>query len=244
MDAQIEATLSGFRTRRIRSFFAEDPGEAKAQILSLIPRNAVVGMGDSTAVRQIGVLSALQERGTRVLNPFEFKEPGMEVEEHRRRRERIVKEATLCDVFLTGTNAVTEDGRLVNVDATGNRVAGMFWGHPLAIIVVGRNKIVRDLDEAFRRIRTVIAPSHFRIRTEKGGRKRQTPCEVTGQCNDCRTEGRGCNIFAIIEGKPSFTQLNVVLIDQDLGLGWDPSWPAARIAKIRENYTKSVWIPL
>jgi hypothetical protein len=244
MDTQMEATLSALQKRHTTGLFAEDTEEAKEKILSLIPKDAVVGMGDSTAIRQIGVLPALRERGTRVLNPFEPKEPEVDVEDHRRRRERIVKEATLCDVFLTGTNAVTEDGKMVNVDATGNRVAGMFWGHPLSIIVVGRNKIVRDLDEAFTRIRTIIAPSHFRIRTEKGGRKRQTPCEVTGQCNDCRAEGRGCNIFTIIEGRPSLTQLHVVLINQDLGLGWDPSWPEERITKIRENYTKSVWIPL
>jgi hypothetical protein len=244
LDPQIETTLSALRTRRINGLFAEDSKEAKEKILSLIPRDAVVGMGDSTALRQLGILPALRERGTKLLNPFEPKEPGVDVEDHRRRRERIVKEATLCDVFLTGTNALTQDGRLVNVDATGNRVAGMFWGHPLSIIVVGRNKIVRDLDEAFTRIRTIIAPSHFCIRTEKGGRKRKTPCEVTGQCNDCRAEGRGCNVFSIIEGKPSLTQLNVVLINQDLGLGWDPSWPAERITQIRENYKKSVWIPL
>jgi L-lactate utilization protein LutB len=205
MDTQMEATLSALQKRHTTGLFAEDTEEAKEKILSLIPKDAGVGMGDSTAIRQIGVLPALRERGTRVLNPFEPKEPEVDVEDHRRRRERIVKEATLCDVFLTGTNAVTEDGKMVNVDATGNRVAGMFWGHPLSIIVVGRNKIVRDLDEAFTRIRMIIAPSHFRIRTEKGGRKRQTPCEVTGQCNDCRAEGRGCNIFTIIVGRPSLT---------------------------------------
>jgi hypothetical protein len=244
LDPQIEATLSALRTRRVNGFFAEDSKEAKEKVLSLIAPDAVVGMGDSTAIRQIGLVPALRERGTKVLNPFEPKEPGRDVEDFRLWRGKIVKEATLCDVFLTGTNAVTEDGRLVNVDATGNRVAGMFWGHPLSIIVVGRNKIVRDLDEAFTRIRTIIAPNHFRIRTEKGGKKRQTPCEATGQCNDCRAEGRGCNIFTIIEGKPGVTNLNVVVINQDLGLGWDPSWPAERIAKIRGNYTKSVWIPL
>ncbi len=244
MNPQIESILFALQKRHITGLFAEDPREGKEKILSLIPKEAVVGMGDSTANRQIGVLSALRERGTKVLNPFEPKEPDMDVEDFWQWRGKIVKEATLCDVFLTGTNAITEDGRLVNVDATGNRVAGMFWGHPLSIIVVGRNKIVRDLDEAFTRIRTIIAPNHFRIRTEKGGRKRQTPCEATGQCNDCRAEGRGCNIFTIIEGKPGVTDLHVVLIDQDLGLGWDPSWPAERIEKIRENYTKSVWIPL
>jgi hypothetical protein len=154
------------------------------------------------------------------------------------------KAATLCDVFLTGTNAITQDGKLVNVDAVGNRVAGMFWGHPTSIIAVGANKIVKDLDEAFQRIRTIIAPMHFRLRTELGGRKRKIPCATTGECSDCRATDRGCNVFTIIEGKPYQTDITVVMVDQDLGLGWDPSWPQDRITKIIENYKKSVWVPL
>ena len=145
---------------------------------------------------------------------------------------------------MTGTNALTQDGRLVNVDAVGNRVAGMFWGHPLSIIIVGRNKICRDLDEAFHRIRHVIAPNHFKIRASLGGRKRETPCVVTGECHDCRAKDRGCNIFTVIESKPSQTNLNVILVNQDLGLGWDPSWPKERIAAIAEGYKKLVSVPV
>ena len=146
--------------------------------------------------------------------------------------------------MFTGTNAVTQDGRLVNVDAAGNRVAGMFWGHPTTIIVVGRNKIVKNLDEAFRRIRTVIAPNHIRIRAvELGGRRVETPCVVTGECSDCRVRDRMCNVFTVIEGKPLRTGINVVILEDDLGLSWDESWPRERIAKIIENYKKLVWIP-
>jgi hypothetical protein len=121
----------------------------------------------------------------------------------------------------------------------------MFWGHPLSIVVVGKNKIVRDLDEAFQRIRNIIAPTHFRIRSgELGGRKRETPCVATGECADCRAADRGCNIFTIIEGKPTQTNLNVILVNQDLGLGWDPSWPHERIAKILHSYKQFVWVPV
>jgi hypothetical protein len=122
------------------------------------------------------------------------------------------------------------------VDAVGNRVAGMFWGHPISIIVVGRNKIVKDLEEALTRIRMIIAPNHVRIRSvELGGRKSKTPCAVTGECSDCRATDRICNVFAIIENKPLFTDLNVVIVNEDLGLSWDPSWPKYRIIKIVEN---------
>ena len=245
MDTDIEKILSSLRSRHIKGIFAESYEEANQKILALIPLNATVGIGDSTSMRQLGILQALRERGTKILNPFELKGEEISVENFRQRRARVLKDATLSDVFLTGTNALTQDGKLVNVDATGNRVSGMFWGHPLSIIVVGRNKIVKDLDEALQRIRNIIAPSHFRIRTgELGGRKRETPCVVTGRCNDCRAEDRGCNIFTIIEGKPLQTDLNVILVNQDLGLGWDPTWPQERISKILDNYKKFVWVPV
>ncbi len=243
MDTQIEQTLSALRSRHIQAIFAEDYEEANQRILALIPLKATVGIGDSTGVRQLGVLRALSERGTRIINPYVPKEGTMSIEDFRQWRIGILGDATVGDVFLTGTNAVTQDGKLVNVDAQGNRVAGMFWGHPLSIIVVGKNKIVRNLDEALHRVRTIIAPNHFRIRSgELGGTKRETPCVVTGQCNDCRAEDRGCNIFTIIEGKPSRTNLHVIIVNRDLGLGWDPSWPEERINKIRTEYKKYVWI--
>ena len=244
MDTQIEKVLSSLQARHINGIFAEDCPEANRKILSLIPSDATVGIGDSTSMRQLGILKVLRERRTRVLNPFDSKREDMDINEYRQERERLRKETTVSDVFLTGTNALTQDGRLVNVDAVGNRVAGMFWGHPLSIIIVGRNKIVRDLDEAFHRIRHIIAPTHFQIRAALGGRKRETPCVVTGECNDCRAKDRGCNIFTVIESKPAQTDLNIILVNKDLGLGWDPSWPQERIAEIRANYKNLVSLPV
>lgn len=244
MDTQIEKALSSLQARHINGIFAEDALEANRYILSLIPSGATVGIGDSTSMRQLGTLNVLRERGVRILNPFDPKSEDRDMREYRQERERIRKETSLSDVFLTGTNALTQDGRLVNVDAVGNRVAGMFWGHPLSIIIVGRNKIVRDLDEAFHRIRHIIAPNHFKIRASLGGRKKETPCVVTGECNDCRAKDRGCNIFTVIESKPSQTNLNVILVNRDLGLGWDPSWPEERIAAIAAGYKMLVSIPV
>jgi hypothetical protein len=123
MDTQIEKALSSLQTRHINGIFTEDRPEANRKILSLITFGATVGIGDSTSMRELGILDLLKERGTRILDPFH----PMNIQEYRQ-RERLRKETTLCDVFLTGTNALTSDGRLVNVDVFGNRVAGMFWG--------------------------------------------------------------------------------------------------------------------
>jgi len=229
----------------MNGIFAENSEVACRKILDLIPQNAVVGIGDSTAVKQIGIVRALVERGTKVLDPFESKDSQIDPKAAYKYTERVTKEATLSDVFLTGTNALTQDGRLVNVDGNGNRVAGMFWGHPISIIVVGKNKIVRDLDEAFHRIRNTIAPNHAYIRTAASrGRKLRIPCAETGECRDCRSSDRVCNIFTILEGKPFHTDLNVIIVDEDLGLGWDASWPKSRIKQIIDNHKKFLWIPM
>jgi hypothetical protein len=245
MDMQIEECLASLRSRHMNGIFAENSEVACRKILDLIPQNAVVGIGDSTAVKQIGIVPALVERGTKVLDPFESKDSQIDPKEAYKYTERVTKEATLSDVFLTGTNALTQDGRLVNVDGNGNRVAGMFWGHPISIIVVGKNKIVRDLDEAFHRIRNTIAPNHTYIRTAASrGRKLRIPCAETGECRDCRSSDRVCNIFTILEGKPFRTDLNVIIVDEDLGLGWDASWPKSRIKQIIDNHKKFLWIPM
>ena len=243
MDTQTQQTLSSLEARNIEGVFVKDCQAANREILSLIPENAQVGVGDSTTVRQIGINNILRERGIKLLDAFDPELAKLNSEGLDKLRTRILKEATISDVFLTGTNALTQDGRLVNVDGTGNRVAGMFWGHPISVVVVGRNKIVGNLDEAFDRIRNVIAPNHIRIRSETiGAAKAKTPCATTGKCSDCKVADRRCNIFTIIEGKPHRTDLNVIIIDEDLGLGWDPSWSEDHINKIVENYKKFIWV--
>jgi hypothetical protein len=240
----IEEVLTSLRSRHINGFFSENAEDAKQKVMSLISQDAVVGIGDSTTAKQLGIVKALKERGTEVLDPFETKKSKRVPNDALRWHRNILKKATVSDVFLTGTNAITQDGKLVNLDAVGNRVSGMVWGHPTSIVVVGRNKIVKDLDEAFYRIRKIIAPNHVRIRSvELGKNPSKTPCAVTGECRDCRATDRICNIFTIIEGKPFFTDLNVVLVNEDLGLSWDPSWPKSRILQIIENYKKFVWVP-
>lgn len=128
MDGRIAKVLHSLQSRRLKGIFAEDCQEANRRILELIPPDAVVGIGDSTSMRQLGILDLLQERGTEVLNPFKPQPEGMGIQEYGLERARIMKEATVCTVFLMGSSALTEGGRLVNVDAVGNRVAGMFWG--------------------------------------------------------------------------------------------------------------------
>lgn len=210
MEEEIKKTMALLEARNLKGWFTNNCKEARDLILDLIPHNATVGVGDSSTVRQIGVIKDLKKRGTRVFNPFDLDKPVIDSRSYLEFLFKPVIEATLCDTFLTGINGVTQDGRLLSIDAVGNRVAGMFWGHPQVILAIGKNKIVRNLDEAFQRVKNVIAPEHIRRRGVSG-----PPCTVTGECHDCIGSNRICCITAIIENKPMLTEINVVIVDEN-----------------------------
>lgn len=237
MEETIEKALKSLDARNLRAWFTNNCDEARDLMLNLIAQDATVGVGDSSTVRQIGIVRSLTNRGTRVINPFDLDKPITDI---RSAFESVIRpsiDATLCDVFLTSTNAVTQDGRLLNVDGGGNRVAGMFWGHAQVILAVGRNKIVKDLDQAFDRLKNVIVPEHMRRRGIP------TPCAVAGKCIDCIGTSRACNVTTLIEGKPLLTEINVIIVNQDLGLGWDRSWPQDRINTIAAEHEKVKFSP-
>jgi len=226
--------LKNLRANNFAVHLVKDSGVARETILNMISKDAVVGVGDSATLRQIEILKELEKRGTRILNPFSQKlttDPSK-----RETRHRISKEIFTCDVFITGTNAITADGKLVNIDAVGNRVAAMVFGPKKVIIVVGRNKIVRDVREALYRIKNVIAPYHAKTKHFV------TPCAQTGKCSDCSSDRRICNVTTIMEKRPWRTDATIIIVDEDLGLSWDERWPTERIARIKSNYEKVTWV--
>ena len=193
--------------------YLDKAADAVPLILDLIPTDASLEMAGSMSIVQMGLQDALRKRG----NPgFEFPKPG--------------DPPTRKDVLLVSTNAVTLDGKLVNLDGMGNRVASMVYGVKKVILLVGRNKIVRDVDEAMERIKKVIAPYHAKTLGLK------TPCAFTGECSDCDSPQRICNVTTILWKKPPMMDFTILLVDEDLGLGWDPDWPQERIEKIQETY--------
>ena len=230
MDPNIEKTIKALKKRLINGWRAADAAGARDIIGMIIPKDAVIGTGDSSSVRQIKIIEALKARGNRVINGFDLSHEIKDLQSHFEYGFWPMIEATVCDVFLTGSNAVTEDGKIVNVDGNGNRVAGMIWGHPISILVVGKNKIVKNLDEALDRVKNVICPEHIR---RKGA---PSPCTKTGRCHDCLGETRVCAVTTIIERKTVHTQIHVVIVEEDLGLGWDRSWPEGRINSIVHHH--------
>jgi len=217
-DQDIKTVVESLKANRFGTVeFVEDADTAVRTVLDMIPLEAKVGMGGSMTIRQIGLRDQLTKRGNiQIIRPGQ-----VPIEEFRRLQN---------DIFLTSSNAVTLDGKLVNIDATGNRVASMIYGPQKVIIVIGQNKIVRDVDEAIKRVKYVIAPYHGMTMGI------QAPCAVDGRCTDCKSPGRICNITTIIEKKPRMTEFAIVLVGQDLGLGWDPDWPAKRKERIASAY--------
>jgi hypothetical protein len=180
--------------------YAEKAEDAAKMVLDMIPPEAKVGMGGSTSLMQLGVIDELIKRGSMT-------------------RSRP-------DIFLTSTNALTLDGKLVNTDMTGNRVTSMIFGPKQVIVVAGMNKVVKDVPAALERIKNVIAPTI----AKNSGLK--TPCTVEGKCSDCKSPWRVCTVTTIIEAKPRLTQISVILVGEDIGLGWNPDWAEARKEKI------------
>jgi hypothetical protein len=213
---------------------AKNSDTTKKIILSSISKDAIVGIGDSATIRQVGIVEELEKKRIRVLNPFS-KELTTD-QEKTAIRDDISRQIFFCNVYVSGTNAITRDGKLINIDAVGNRVASMIFGPKKVIIVAGKNKIVKDIDEALHRIKNLIAPFHAKTK------RFATPCAKTGKCSDCNAPKRICNVTSIIEKKTWRTETTVILVNEDLGLSWDETWPEERILKIKSNYEKVTWV--
>jgi hypothetical protein len=230
----MEETLKNLLANNFDAKLAENSNTVKKIVLSSISKNAIVGVGDSATVRQIGIVEELEKRGIRVLNPFSRE---LTIDAAKTMvRDDISRQIFSCDVLVSGTNAVTSDGKLVNVDGVGNRVASMIFGPRKVIVVAGRNKTVKDVDEALYRIKNLIAPFHART---KGF---ATPCAQTGKCSNCSAPRRICSVISIIEKRPWRTEISVILVNEDLGLSWDETWPEDRILKTKSNYEKVTWV--
>ena len=211
-DARIRRLIETLAENNIPAVFVRTGREARDHVLSQVPKGSVVGLGDSLTLRQIGVIDALEEGDYVFLNPWQ---PGIDLQESMRRKRR----ALTSDVFVTGTNALTLDGKIVNVDGHGNRVAAMLFGPDKVILVVGINKIVADLEEALDRIRDTAAPLNV---ARHPNFDPPPPCADTGACSDCDSPWRICNKTVIIERQYDNDRykpvISIVIVGEELGL--------------------------
>jgi L-lactate utilization protein LutB len=190
-------------------FLAANRDEAKRIVLEeIVPKAGAksCSWGGSMTITAVGIYEALKNsQAMKIIDTFDRNLPAEEVLERRR-------QSLLVDLFITGTNAVTETGQLVNLDMMGNRIGGITFGPKHVIILVGRNKVVADLEEAMCRIKDYTAPANA-MRLD-----RKTPCVKTSRCEECNSPERICNTWTITEKSWPKGRVKVVLINEDLGL--------------------------
>ncbi len=202
----VQVTVGNLRKNGFAVFYVPSKQQALEKVLEMIPVAAKVGVGGSVTLREIGLVRALVDRGNPVADHWRSGLSREELKEARRAQ-------LTSDVFLSSSNAVTMDGKLVNADGTGNRVTAMIFGPGKVIIVAGINKIVKDTDEGLRRIRNVASP----MNAKRLGYK--SPCGLTGTCaeDQCEPPERLCHIITILERKPDETDTTIVLVGERLG---------------------------
>ncbi|MDR2088083.1 MAG: lactate utilization protein [Clostridiales Family XIII bacterium] len=173
--------------------------EAACDYLDDLLQNQTIGFGGSETLREMGLFEVLQRKNAVI---WHNKVPSLAVR----------KLANCADIYITGANAVTETGEIVNIDGTGNRVAMTAFGPQTCYYVVGKNKITASIGDAYARCKNVAAPLNAR----RVGAK--TPCAAKGgRCHDCDSPGRICRIISIIERVPLGMKCEIVFVDQELG---------------------------
>lgn len=191
--------------RRMEGSYAATAQAARDEILAMIPDGATVYRCGSMTTVGMGLWEKLAERpGVNILDPYQS---GFSPEEAMELR----RQGMLADIMIASSNAITLDGKLVNLDGSGNRIAAMTFGPKRVILAVGMNKVAPDLESAMARVKHYAAPVNvLRI----GYRN---PCAETGVCVDCRSPQRICNMWSIIEGHMAKGRIHVKLVGEDLG---------------------------
>jgi len=197
--------VKALESRSFEAYYFDEPDSAVEKILSLIPKDHVVSWGGSMTISGLGIQETLASRGYSLLDRDKAASP--------EERQEIMRRALLCDTFISGTNAVCEDGQLVNIDGFGNRVAAMIFGPKQVIIAAGMNKVCKTLEDAVVRARTTAAPCNVQRFPNL-----KTPCNVTGSCADCLVSDTICSYFVTTRFCKPAGRIKVVLIGKDLGL--------------------------
>lgn len=199
-----ELLVKNLRSRHYEAYYCETKEQALEKALELIPEGATVGWGGAMSAKQIGLLDAMNNGDYNAIDRDKTSSP--------EERKMAMKNCLLADVFITGANALSMDGQMVNIDGNGNRVAAIVYGPESIVVIAGMNKVMDTLEAAMIRARTVAAPMN------KQRFALQTPCEITGTCGDCKSEGCICNQILVTRNSKPAGRIKVILVGEELGL--------------------------
>ena len=190
--------------RHFDAVYAEDAAEARQKLLDMIPEGSSVAVGGSVTITDMGLIDEFRTPKYRFFERF----VGIDTVE---KMIDIFKKSLTADFLVTGVNAVTENGELVNTDCSGNRVGNMIFGADRVIVITGVNKYVKNLDEAFSRIKKIAPMNAKRI-------NHHSPCTETGKCEDCDCYDRICNVTTIMHSGHKFPgRITVIVAAEELG---------------------------
>lgn len=196
--------VKAMKKRQFDAYYCSTAEEAVEKVLELIPAGDVVSWGGVATVDQLGIKDRLRQRNQPLIDRDTAKTPDERMD--------MLRQALTCDTFLMSSNAISEDGQLVNIDGMGNRVAALCFGPKQVIVVAGMNKVAGDLDSAMSRARHIAAPANVQRFDVK------TPCAVTGQCGNCTSPDCICAQIVTTRFSKIPGRIKVVLVGEVLGL--------------------------
>ena len=203
MSEKLIRTAEALRARGFDADVFATAKEAADFILADVPAGKTVAVGGSMTVKQMGLETQLRDKGHTVLWHWEAAPAD---------RPALLHEAMNADAYLCSANALTEDGLMVQIDGTGNRVAAMCYGPSVVYVIVGRNKLVEGgYQQAIRRIKSVACPQNARRLSL------DTPCGKTGKCDVPACKKPMCSMFLALERAPGGKRTQVLLVNEDLG---------------------------
>lgn len=198
-----EKIIKGLKSRHMEGFYAETKEDALKKALELIPEGARVSWGGTMSAAEIGLTKAIQEGNYNFID-----RNGASTPEEKRAREI---EAYGSDYFIASSNAITEDGILVNLDGNANRVSCIAYGPEHVLMIIGMNKVTPDVETAVARTRHEAAPinaQRFDI---------ETPCKISGSCENCKSPQSICCQLLITRLEHHPDRMKVILVGEDLG---------------------------
>ena len=195
--------VENLQKRHFDAYYCQTKEDALKKAIELIPENDVVSWGGSVSIDEIGLLNYVKEN-RKVIDRDSAKSPEERIE--------LMRQGLLCDTFLMSTNAMTEDGILVNIDGNGNRVAALCYGPKSVVMIVGINKVCKTLDDAVSRARNVAAPINAQRFNDL-----KTPCYLKGSCANCKsTESICCQVVITRLSRPA-SKIKIIVVGEDLG---------------------------
>ncbi len=202
-EKKFKKIVKNFNARNIDVSYFNTINDLKSNIIKEIPDGSSIGIGNSKTIKSMNLSSELSQRGYKVFDKTLTKT--------KKESEDLKKKSLLADWYITGSNAISADGNIVNIDHSGNRVAAMIYGPDNVVVIVGVNKIEETLDEAIKRVKNIAAP----LNAKRAGFN--PPCVELNKCIDCNSKERVCNYLVIIQGQTKRGRLKIYIVNKEMG---------------------------